>query len=367
MFDSGFFDSVPSNELSRAVPDDVDCEWLLSTVRGLCHDSDQDWRFAQIRDELEARGFISRPLSPIPRSGSPFAQVYRSLGEIGEGGYGKVYRVRNLIDRQQYALKVIQLERNEVGPAMREVQCLAALNSPRILRYYSSWLEEGSTDQEMSLFIQTEFVSGSTLRDVLDSRADVDVDFSKHVARELTQALIDIHSAGIIHRDFTPANIIIKPDGSVKVIDFGISSWRKNSDTLEDEPPQEAGSLPERFMNPIDEFCLSQVEKANTWREVGTPMYSSPRQLCGHKATAGDDIYSFGVTMIELFSAFRTHMEKAKVIGELKKGQIAKEFAAKWPKLAALAKRMTDSDPDKRPSASEIAESGLFEPDNTDL
>ena len=277
-----------------------------------------------------------------------------------------MYKVRNLIDRQQYALKVIELDRDEVGPAMREVQCLAAISSPRILRYYSSWLEEDLPGDKMSLYIQTEFVSGRTLREVLDSRRELNVDFAKHVVRELALALTDIHEVGIVHRDFNPSNVLVSRDGSVKVIDFGISSWRKCEEVVDEEPLQ-TGSLPERLMNPIDEFCVSEVEKARTWREVGTPMYSSPRQLCGHDAAAADDVFSFGVMIAEVFSEFRTTMEKVKVVRDLRKGILPGDFEEKWPRISELVKSMVHSDPDLRPSASDIIESGLFEAENTDL
>lgn len=362
MLDSAFFTDM---EPTLLTPDDSDRDWLLATIRSLCHDASKDWRFDEIRSELESRGFITRS-PPVTRVGSPFPQVYKSLGEIGEGGYGKVYKIHNLIDKQQYALKVVDIEKHEVGSAMKEVQCLAAVNSPRILRYYSSWLEEDSEDQ-MSLFIQTELVSGQTLREFIEMRREIDIPFTKHIMKELTLALCDIHSCGIIHRDFNPSNVILNSDGNIKVIDFGISSMQ--TDPQEDESDESmyplSCSAPERpLMSPLDQFCLSAIAKANTWREVGTPMYSSPRQLGGTPADSSDDIYSFGIMIMEVFSMFKTSMEKVKVISELRKGHIPPDFSGKWPRIAELVKKMTASDPAERPSAWEILESGVFDNEN---
>lgn len=367
MLDSAFFADLAPTDLTMGSSCDSNTEWLLSTIRSLCHNANEDWRFDEIRCELEARGFIT-PSAPVTRVGSPFPQVYKSLGEIGEGGYGKVYKVHNLMDKHEYALKVVNIEKDEVGSAMKEVQCLAAVNSPRILRYYSSWLEEDL--DEMSLFIQTELVSGQTLRDFIERRRAIDVQFTKHVMKELTLALCDIHGCGIVHRDFNPSNVILSADGNIKVIDFGISSMKcdQQEDTSDEDTYQLSCSAPERpVMNPLDQFCLSAIAKASTWREVGTPMYSSPRQLCGTPADTSDDIYSFGIMIMEVFSMFKTNMEKVKVISELRKGQISQEFANKWPRLAELIERMTSSNPAERPSAWDILESGVFDTDNQNL
>ena len=215
-------------------PTKIDCEWLLTTIEDLCFSANQIDRFHEIFNELQIRGFIYEdndrsPVSKecIPRRvGSPFSQVYNNLEIIGKGGYGKVFKIVNLIDKQIYALKKVNILENEISNAVREVQCLAHLNSPRIVRYHNSWIEKNEKNGKFSLFIQMEYVHGILLSDYFTKRKEIDYDFNLKTIYELALSLKEIHQAGIVHRDFRPQNILIRENDDICVLDFGISSLK---------------------------------------------------------------------------------------------------------------------------------------------
>jgi serine/threonine protein kinase len=273
------------------------------------------------------------------------------MSVVGEGGYGRVFKVQNLIDRQVYALKVIELEAAEVSSAVQEVQCLARLHSAKIVRYYTSWLEES---KPLSLFIQMEFVHGVLLSSYLQRRQTVDLPSTVELILQVAEALVEIHRAGIVHRDFCPSNIIMRDEGGICVIDFGISSAHSRALPAVPEMPPRAGSADVR---PLDQLCIEAAERPVTLKAVGTPMYSSPGQLSGQRSGPADDIYSFGITIFEMLSTFRTNMEKAKAVTELRAGRtLPPEFQARLPNAGRLILQMTDPKHKLRPTAQAVLE-----------
>lgn len=350
-----------------------DYEWLVSTIRRLCIESNNIDEFDTIYDELITRNLIpsddSQVSRSVPRFGSPFSQVYNTLETIGEGGYGKVLKVVNLIDKQTYALKIVEIERSEISSAVREVQCLAHLHSPNVVRYYSSWVEEKQDASTLLLYIQTEFIQGQSLEAFLMLNNDIEDTLIHRVLLEIVKAVRDLHAVGIVHRDLRPANIMFRSNGSVVIIDFGISSLAKTK--LRRKPPlphpvSGGGSLPMRIgsltMRPLDKLCLEEAEReSETIRNVGTPMYSSPRQLNGMKSTTADDIYSLGIIMYEMLAGFKTNMEKCKCIKALRTQKtITDEFRQKYPTETDLILQMTSPRSSDRPSAADILSTDLF-------
>lgn len=349
-----------------ATPTQDDYDWLLDTIRRLCDDSSDPGQYNDIYDEIIRRGII--PTGSVdglpPRFGSPFPQVYTTLETAGEGGYGKVLKIQNLIDKQIYALKIIELDRREISSAVREIQCLAHLKSPNVVRYYSSWVEE-KNENTLLLHIQTEFIEGESLATVLDSGKKLEDEDIHRILWQIISATSEIHEAGIVHRDLRPANIMFREDGSLVIIDFGIASVSKSRFSSIPRPPpcvyeqKRVGSL---TMRPLDRFCLQEaVRDCDTIRSVGTPMYSSPRQLTGVKSTTADDIYSFGIMMFELLSRFKTRMEKSKAVQALRvNGVVSDEFREKYPAETELILRMLSVRAKSRPSATEIMNTELF-------
>ncbi|EAY05766.1 AGC family protein kinase [Trichomonas vaginalis G3] len=357
---------LPSDDplgFQKTTPDHEDIKWLLQTITDLCHKANEDDLIPKITDELQNRNFLDLPFVP-PRVESPFNQAYQHISDIGSGGYGKISKVLNLIDEQYYALKVVRISKDEISSAVREVQCLAALNSPRIVRYFSSWLESKDNEKEALLYIQMQYVPGVTLSDYLFQKKDMDDTERKLILYQITYALSEIHAQNIIHRDFSPNNIIVRDYGKITVIDFGIASIKgkkdyskQNEHAIASQP--RVGSL---TLRPIDKLIIKEAGKANrTVKEVGTPLYSSPRQLSGHHSGPSDDVYSLGIIAFEIYSRFTTWMEKTLSIRNLRSSRkIPPEFSAKYPEISSLVESCIFTESKQRPTVLDILNLPLF-------
>jgi len=311
---------------------------------------------------------------------SPFNQVYDPIELAGEGAYGKILKVHNLIDKQNYAIKQIELEESEIPYAVREVQFLAHLNSPRVVRYYSSWLEQVDTGYRLS--IQMEFINGNSLAHLLSSGHTFTREESNKLVAEFALALSEIHSRGIIHRDFRPDNLMIRSDGGIAVVDFGISAPRNShrrqftgkqdfdfyhiseiAQPLSQSLPSGPAHIARSFSpKPIDRLSITAADqKYATLLKVGTPLYSSPKQLNGERGHRKDDMYSLGIVYFELLGHFKTNMEKVKAIRALRsQRELPKGFMEMLPEESKVILQLTDPDPKKRPSADLLLTYPLF-------
>ena len=157
---------------------------------------------------------------------------YEILGQIGKGGMGEVYRARDTRLDREVAMKFSAERFSERFE--REARAIAALNHSNICHLYDIGPD----------YLVMEMVEGPTLADVLKSGA-LPLDEALSIARQIADALEAAHEKGIVHRDLKPANIKIKPDGTVKVLDFGLalvsspeagSTSTENSPTLTIEP-----------------------------------------------------------------------------------------------------------------------------------
>ena len=151
---------------------------------------------------------------------APIIGPYEILSVIGAGGMGEVYRARDPHLNRDIALKILPelfaLEPDRVARFKREAQVLASLNHPHIAAIYG--FEETNGVQALAL----ELVEGPTLADRI-AHGPIPVDEALPIARQIAEALEAAHERGIIHRDLKPANIKLRPDGTVKVLDFGLA------------------------------------------------------------------------------------------------------------------------------------------------
>ena len=154
-------------------------------------------------------------LSPGTRLGA-----YDVLAVIGAGGMGEVYRARDSSLQRDVALKVLPdafvLDPDRLARFKREAQVLAALNHPNIAAIYG--FEESGGAPTLVL----ELVDGPTLADRI-TPGPIPIDEALAIARQIADALEAAHLQGIVHRDLKPANIKVRPDGAVKVLDFGLA------------------------------------------------------------------------------------------------------------------------------------------------
>src|SRR5215510_2762982 len=145
---------------------------------------------------------------------------YRIISQIGEGGMGEVYLAEDTKLDRKVALKILPVEVAARDDRMRrfvqEAKAISALNHPNILTIY----EIDETDS--GHFIATEFIEGETLRERMRSAA-LKVGEAIDIATQIAGALSAAHEAGIIHRDIKPENIMLRRDGIVKVLDFGLA------------------------------------------------------------------------------------------------------------------------------------------------
>ncbi len=154
-------------------------------------------------------------LSPGTRFGP-----YEIADEIGAGGMGVVYRATDTNLKRDVAIKVLPeslaTDAERLARFQREAELLASLNHPNIAQIYGLEKADGTTALVMEL------VDGPTLEDRIKQGA-LPADEALGFAMQIAEALEGAHSQGIVHRDLKPANIKLRPDGTVKVLDFGIA------------------------------------------------------------------------------------------------------------------------------------------------
>src|SRR5215831_10428148 len=145
---------------------------------------------------------------------------HQIIALLGKGGMGEVYRARDLKLKREVAIKVLpedfSRDSDRVSRFQREAELLASLNHPNIAGIYDVQ-QDGD-----SRFLVLELVEGETLADRI-ARGPIPLDEALGIAKQIAEALEAAHDRGIIHRDLKPANIKIRPDGSVKVLDFGLA------------------------------------------------------------------------------------------------------------------------------------------------
>jgi non-specific serine/threonine protein kinase len=206
---------------------------------------------------------------------------YRILAELGSGGMGQVYLAEDGQLGRKVALKVLKSkvaqDKDRMRRFMQEAKTASALNHPNIITIY----EIGSSDEIH--YIATEFIEGETLHEVL-RRGPLTVSQAVDVGVQLTRALQAAHAAGIIHRDIKPENVMSRPDGLVKILDFGIAKLSEAA--AEDKIDAEAATVIEAYTHP--------------GVVVGTVNYMSPEQARGLPVDARSDIFSLGILIYEL-------------------------------------------------------------------
>lgn len=373
----------------------IENSYLKSLIRELCIKSNQVHKLPEILRTLEEKGYFQNEKKSRPPNlnvnlpldshegqiDSPLSQYYTVLEQIGSGSYGTITKIQNEIDKQIYALKTIRVNGEEAPFAFREIQALALINSPRVIRYFTAWIHNPQPpsiekNKEVDLCIQMEYIPGQNLQDYLQTRQSIDFPYCLYIFHELALALKEIHSYGIVHRDFCPSNIILKNTGGICVIDFGISSIRRSNiaknddnDLPETHPDlsQVSSSLSKvrpliNLPIPIETVRSSPLLRDKTVPEIGTLPYVSPHQQKGGKSKTEDDVFSFGIITFELFNMFQTGMERALCINELKtKHLLPNSIVHNYPDIAKLVLNMTDPDAHKRPTAEDVSSSSIFE------
>lgn len=212
----------------------------------------------------------TRPYPPQQAPAMPGQRVvagrYLLLGELGRGGMGVVWRAQDQVIGRQVAVKELRLPDAESAAvfserALREVRTGGRLNDPAIVTVYDVVTDGGTT------FIVMELVEAPSLADLVRQRGPMPAAQAAQLGERVLAALQAAHAAGIVHRDVKPANILVAPDGRVKLTDFGIAH------AVDDPRLTTSGMI------------------------VGSPAFMAPERVEGREALPASDLWSLGATL----------------------------------------------------------------------
>jgi serine/threonine-protein kinase len=244
---------------------------------------------------------------------------------------GEVCRARDTKLNREVALKVLPVafasDPDRMSRFQREAQLLAALNHPNIAAIYG--LEDAGAQQAIVM----EMVEGDTLT------GPIPIADTLRIARQIADAIEYAHDRGIIHRDLKPANIKVTPDGSVKVLDFGLA---KAMDVTSDSMSGVAGT-----MSPTLSLAATHAGLI-----LGTAAYMAPEQAKGKPVDRRADVWAFGLVLYEMLTGTRMFGgdSVAETLASVMKDQIAlTNLPADTPaSIRQLVKRCLERDPRRR-------------------
>ena len=191
---------------------------------------------------------------------------YQVLGKLGEGGMGTVYRGMDSAIGREVAIKTLKEATEELRQRFKQEASSGVLNHPNIVTVYDFGEQNGNP------YIVMEFISGDSLENLLKAGHQFSIIEKLEIIRQLCIGLGYAHQKGVIHRDVKPANVMVQPDGSIKIVDFGIAR-------------------------------LSETRgHTQTGLVIGTLDYISPERLLGKTADGRADIWSAGIILYRLLA-----------------------------------------------------------------
>ena len=257
-------------------------------------------REAAARPSIASGGDVLRP-------GSVFAKRYDVKEVIGAGGMGVVYRAFDRELQEPVAIKTLRPEAMAGETALerfkQEIRLARRIAHRNVVRTYDLGEVGGM------YYLTMEYVEGTSLKQLIASRGRIPVPVALTVGKQVCRALEVAHAEGVIHRDIKPQNMVVEPNGFLKVMDFGIA----------------------RLVNPPKGQGLTEAGTS-----IGTPDYMSPEQLSGAELDARSDLYAAGVVLFECVT-----------------GKLPFEADTTW---ALVAKHLEEPVPDPRTMNAEVPE-----------
>ncbi len=233
-----------------------------------------------LHPNIEETSLTTNPPLKMSASAGKRLGRYEIRSLLGVGGMGEVYLAQDTQLLRPVALKLLPseftLNEERLSRFKQEAFAASALNHPNILTIF----EVGSEDNVH--FIATEFIDGVSLREVM-SKEQLTSELVLDIGGQIASALAAAHAAGIVHRDIKPENVMVRHDGFVKVLDFGLAKLTERPG-LRSDP----------------EAATMQVVKTDPGKVMGTANYMSPEQARGLAVDARTDIWSLGVMLYEL-------------------------------------------------------------------
>ena len=277
-------------------------------------------------------GSVSGPAGPTPRGlAGRKLQSYRIFEELGSGAMSVVYRAEDTRLERMVALKFLapELSRDPQAKArfLREARAASSLDHPNVCTIHE--IEETEDGQ---IFIAMPYYGGETLAQRI-ARGPMEIDAALDVALQVAQGLAKAHRNGIVHRDVKPANLMLTPDGVVKIVDFGLAK-------------------------------LADSSAPRTGSGGGTIAYVAPEQARGDPVDPRTDLWSLGVVLYEMVAGekpFQGDTEQAVLYALLREEPrpIAELRPEAPPELARILRRLLAKDPEERTASAESAAADL--------
>src|SRR4249920_2932795 len=215
---------------------------------------------------------------------------YEILAPLGAGGMGEVYRARDTRLQRDVAIKALPAEfasdPERLARFQREARLLASLNHPSVAAIY------GLEESDGACYLVLEIVEGESLAQRL-AAGPPPVEEALAICAQIAAGVSAAHDAGVIHRDLKPGNVMIRPDGSVKVLDFGLAKGAEAKGNASD-------------------LTASPTVSLGTQAGVilGTAAYMSPEQARGRELDKRTDIWSFGCILCECLTGRQVFREE---------------------------------------------------------
>lgn len=319
-----------------------------------------------------------------------FKKNFTKVEEIGEGGFGVVYKALSKFEGKWYAVKKIPIKIRmgqdiRKTSVFREVAAMANLSHTNVVRYITSWAqekeqatetpaahpeesqsshaEESCFDSEenvsresrfskkldsnetkrIELFIQMEYCGGPNLSNYL-KKGQINNSEAFLIFLQILEGLSYLHSRGIIHRDLKPSNILISTEGIIKIGDFGLATLNQSAEEIGDPMAKLATVIKD----------TRKGQKGLHSKRIGTPLYSSPEQLASANYNKNTDVYSLGIILFELLNFFQTEHERILEVSRVRKGMVSEEFSSLHPEESELILLLCRKNPEERPAVASI-------------
>jgi len=245
----------------------------------------------------------------MPLSAGTRLGPYEILSALGAGGMGEVYRARDTKLDRAVAIKILPeafaADAERIARFQREAKTLASLNHPNIAHIHGLEESNPSAGQAAVRALVMELVEGEDLAQRV-ARGAIPVDEALPIAKQIADALEAAHEQGIVHRDLKPANIKVRPDGTVKVLDFGLAKALEPASAHGASAGHADASMSPTITTPAH-LRLGYGGHAMTQAGMilGTAAYMSPEQARGKPVDTRADIWAFGCVLYEMLTGRR--------------------------------------------------------------